>query len=94
MANYEEINLDALEQVVGGVYRNVNTGTEQNAAVKSAPGSGKVIGSLPNGSVVNTIGVPVFDAGTNRNWIQIEFTDSHGKAKQGWIATSILGLAR
>ena len=52
-----ELSLDELDQVVGGVNRTVNTGTAGlNAAVRSGPSKGdRQIASLPNGTVVNTI---------------------------------------
>ena len=94
MADFEELSLNAMEMVTGGVLRPVNTGTDGNAAIRSAPGSGQVIASLANGTIVDTIGAPVFDAQTGRNWIQITFKNSKGKNKTGWIAASIVGLKR
>ena len=94
MDDIRELSLDELEQVSGGVIKKVNTGTTQNAAIKSAPGNAKVVASLPNGSVVNTISDLVYDEATGRNWVRVEYTDAHGKNKKGWIAASIVGMKR
>jgi len=94
MTDFEELSLDMMEQVTGGKVRLINTGTEQNAAIRNAPGNGKIIASLPNGTRVDTIGSPIYDSGTDRNWIQIRFTTASGNVKVGWIAASILGLKR
>ena len=94
MSDMRELDMEALENVVGGVNKTVNTGTPQNAAIKDAPGDGKVIASLPNGTVVDTIGAPCYDRETKRNWIQVTFVTASGKKKKGWIAASIVGLPR
>lgn len=94
MADIEELSLDMLEQVTGGVFKTIRTGTLENAAVRARPGTGKVVRSLPNGTRVDTVGAPVFDAATGRNWIKIKYTTSHNKVKEGWIAASIVGLPR
>lgn len=93
MAEYMELNLDELEQVTGGRAATVNTGTTDNAAVRNAPGNGKIIASLTNGTLVDTVGTPVYDVGTDRNWIKIKFKHK-GKLLTGWIAASIVGLKR
>ena len=94
MTDFEELSLDMMEQVTGGKARITNTGTADNAAVRNAPGNGKIIASLPNGTRVDTIGSPVYDSATDRNWIQVRFTTSRGNEKVGWIAASIVGLKR
>ena len=93
MAEFVELNMDELEQVTGGRTATVNTGTPENAAVRNAPGNGNIIASLKNGTLVDTVGTPVYDAGTDRNWIMIKFKYK-GKLLTGWIAASIVGLKR
>ena len=93
MAEFMELSMDELEQVTGGRTATVNTGTADNAAIRNAPGNGAIIASLKNGTLVDTVGTPVYDAGTDRNWIQIKFKKK-GKIITGWIAASIVGLKR
>ena len=94
MDDIRELSLDELDQVSGGVIKKVNTGTTQNAAIKSAPGNAKVVASLPNGTLVNTISDPVYDEATGRNWVWVEYKNASGKTKKGWIAASIIGMKR
>ena len=94
MADFEELSLNEMEMVTGGVLKPVNTGTDQNAAIKNGPGNGAVIDSLPNGTMVDTIGTPVFDQATGRNWIQVTYKNKKGKNATGWIAASIVGMKR
>ena len=93
MAEFVELSMDELEQVTGGRTATVNTGTSDNAAIRNAPGNGTVIASLPNGTLVDTVGTPVYDVGTDRNWIMVKFKKK-GKILNGWIAASIVGLKR
>ncbi len=93
MAEFMELSMDELEQVTGGRTATVNTGTADNAAIRNAPGNGAIIASLKNGTLVDTVGTPVYDVGTDRNWIQIKFKKK-GKIHTGWIAASIVGLKR
>ena len=93
MSDFVELNMDELEQVIGGRTATVNTGTADNAAIRNAPGNGAIIASLKNGTLVNTVSTPVYDVGTDRNWIQIKFKQK-GKVRTGWIAASIVGLKR
>ena len=93
MAEFVELSLDELAQVTGGRGVTVNTGTVDNAAIRDAPGDGKIFASLKNGTQVETVGTPVYHAGTDRNWIRIKFK-MKGKVLYGWIAASIVGLKR
>lgn len=93
MSEINELSLDELEQISGGRTATINTGTEQNAAIRTAPGNGAIITSLKNGTLVDTVGTPVYDSGTDRNWIMIKFKYK-GKIQTGWIAASIVGLKR
>ena len=84
MSDLNKINDEALNQVVGGVKRIVDTGTSQNAAVRDGAGKGyEQIASLKNGTVVNATGK--FREADGRNWAQID------SPVDGWIAASILG---
>ena len=93
MSDFVELNMDELEQVIGGRTATVNTGTPDNAAIRNAPGNGAIIASLKNGTLVDTVGTPVYDVGTDRNWIKVKFKYK-GKLTTGWIAASIVGLKR
>ena len=87
MSDLNKINDEALNQVVGGVKRVVDTGTSQNAAVRDGAGKGyEQIASLENGTVVNATGK--FREADGRNWAQIDYPFD------GWIAASILGYDR
>lgn len=91
-----KLSMDALENVIGGVNRTINTGVDGlNAAIRIAPGKGnKQIASLVNGTTVNTLTDPIYDQASGRNWVQIEFTDKYGQLQTGWVAASILGYRR
>lgn len=81
------INDAALDQVVGGATRIVDTGDERNAAVRTAPGvANKQIGSLKNGTTVNATGQ--FMTADGRNWAEID------APVKGWIKASIIGYER
>ena len=90
-----ELKMEEMDQVVGGVNRTVNTGTDDKAAIRKGPGKeyGQIT-SIVNGTVVNTIGDPVFDEASQRHFIQIEFYDRNGNFRSGWIATSLVGMKR
>ena len=70
MAEFVELNLDEMANVTGGRLVTINTGTDQNAAIRNAPGNGDIIASLENDTIVDTVGTPVYDSGTDRNWIR------------------------
>ena len=97
MDGKQELSMDAMEQVTGGVQRTVNTGIEGlNAAVRCGAGkSYRQIASLPSGTVVDTISDKLeFDDASGRNFVEITFRDKNGKTSTGWIAASIVGLPR
>ena len=82
-----KINDEALDNVVGGVKRVVDTGTSQNAAVRDGAGKGyEQIASLKNGTIVNATGK--FKKADGRNWAEID------SPVDGWIAASIIGYER
>ena len=84
---FNKINEEALENVVGGVKRTVDTGTSQNAALRDGPGKGyEQIASLKNGTKVNATGVIKFADG--RHWAEVDYPE------YGWIAASIIGYDR
>ena len=84
---FNKISEEALEQVSGGVRRIVDTGTDQNAAVREGAGKGyEQIASLKNGTAVNATGK--FKQADGRNWAQID------APVNGWIAASIIGYER
>ena len=90
-----ELNADQLEQVIGGVNKTVNTGTNDKAAIRKGPGKGYgQITSIVNGTPVNTISDPVWDDKSGRHFIEIEFYDRNGIFRTGWIATSLIGMKR
>ena len=93
MAEIKELGLDELENVTGGKTATINTGTSDDAAIRNAPGNGTIIASLANGTLVNTIGTPVYNPASDRNWIQVEFK-KRNRLMTGWVAASIVGLRR
>ncbi len=96
MDNQQELSLEAMEQVTGGVLRTIDTGIDgMNAAIRAeASKSSKQIASLPNGTVIDTVtDKVVYDPVAKRNFVQITFTQN-GRTKTGWVAASIVGLPR
>ena len=92
-----ELSLDEMDEVAGGVNRRVNTGRDGvNAAVRNGPSKeNRQIASLPNGTVVDTVTDQlVFDPVAGRNFVEVTFTDNKGATRNGWIASSILGMKR
>ena len=97
MENRNELSLETMEQVTGGVQRVVNTGMDGvKAAIRSgASKDSQWIAALPSGTGVDTVtDKPVYDSASGRNYVQINFTDKNGKTATGWIAASIVGLPR
>ncbi len=91
----QELTPDMLDNVVGGVNRTINTGCSDKAAVRQGPGTGnRQVAALMNGTIVDTIGNPVYDSVSGRNFVQIRYTDKYGKAQIGWVAASLVGLPR
>ncbi len=95
--NIQELSLDSMEQVNGGVFRTVNTGVQGlNAAVRKGPSKGTgQIASLVNGTVVDTITDKLeYDPVSDRHFVQVQFTDKNGRSGVGWIASSLVGMKR
>ena len=85
MSDFEKLSDESLEEVSGGVKRVVKNDTVDYANVREAPGlSSKVIGTVKNGTTVDTTGKKVNKDGYP--WYEITF--SGGK---GWIAGSLIG---
>ena len=82
-----KISDEALENVIGGTTRTVNTNTSQNAVVRSGAGKAfEQIASLKNGTKVNATGE--FIKADGRWWAEVD------SPVYGWIAASILGYER
>ena len=97
MDKKNELSLDMMEKVTGGVLRTINTGIDGlNAAIRAGAGkSYKQIASLPNGTTVDTISDTLYyDPVSDRNFVEITFTDKNGKESTGWVAASIVGMTR
>lgn len=87
-----ELNLNDMEKVSGGVNRTVNTGVDGlNAALRAEPRkNSKQIGSVPNGSVVDTVTDQlIYDPVAGRNFVQVNWN-----GQIGYIASSIVGMRR
>ncbi len=92
----QELSMETMEQVTGGVYRTINTGIDgMNAAIRAdARKDSRQIASLPNGTVIDTVTDNlIYDPVAKRNFVQITFT-KNGKTMTGWVAASIVGLPR
>ena len=92
MDKNNELNLEQMEQVSGGVWREVNTGEKGlDAALReSSCKSSRQIGHIPNGTMVDTVTDKlVFDEVSGRNYVEVRVN-----GKTGWIAASILGMRR
>ena len=87
-----ELNLNDMEKVNGGVGRTVNTGVQGlNAALRLEPRkSSKQIGSIPNGERVETVtDALIYDPEARRNFVMVSWN-----GKVGYVASSIVGLPR
>ncbi len=92
MEEMRELRTEEMENVTGGVWRTVNTGIpDLNAALRSGPGKGyPQIGSLPNGTRVDTVTDQVtYDPVARRNFVEVTVN-----GQTGWVAASIVGLPR
>lgn len=88
----QELSMNEMEQVTGGVWREVQTGVAGlDAALRKEPRkSSKQIGHIPNGTMVDTVTDQlVYDSESGRNFVQVSVN-----GKVGWIAASIIGLRR
>ena len=88
----KELDLNAMEQVNGGVLHTVNTGIDGvDAVIRSNPSkSSRQIGNIPNGTQVDTVSdALVYDPESGRHFVQIRYN-----GKLAWVASSLLGLKR
>ena len=89
MSDMKKLNQEELDNVIGGVAKTVQTGTAQNAAVRSGAGMNfPQIASLTNGTVVNFTGYVEFNRADGRHWAEIN------APVHVFVATSILGMDR
>ena len=90
--NMQELNLDEMAQIEGGVMRTVNTGVPGlNAVLRAGASKGSPrLTSIPNGVQVDTVtGDLVWDEVSQRHFVQVKYN-----GQTGWIASSILGMRR
>ena len=80
MSDMKKLNDEALTNVTGGMAGIVDTGTDQNAVVRSGY---EQIDSLPNGT--NCYMTGRFKEADGRTWAEIDYP------VEGWVAASILG---
>ena len=84
MSDMNKLSDKALENVTGCMAGIVDTGTDQNAVVRSGAGKDyEQIDSLPNGT--NCYMTGRFKEADGRSWAEIDYP------VEGWIAASILG---
>lgn len=89
MSDMKKLNPEELDNIVGGSTKTVQTGTTQNAAVRSGAGKNfPQITSLTNGTKVNFTGYVEFNSADGRNWAEIS------APVHGFVAASILGMDR
>ena len=87
MTEMNKINVDALENVTGGVIRTVENDAVNYANIRLAPGlDSKVLAKVKNGTKVNTTGRTVKADG----YVWYEVTLVSG-SDYGWIAGSLIG---
>ena len=92
MSTQKELNLNDMEKVTGGVLHTVNTGIAGvNAAFRAeATKNSKQIGSIQNGTVVDTVSDELYwDPVAKRHFVKVRYN-----GKEGYVASSILGLPR
>ena len=92
MESIHELDLDQMEKVSGGTWKEVNTGVSGlNAALRAEPRkSSRQIGSIPNNTQVDVNESTItYDSVSHRNFVYVTFN-----GKSGWIAASFVGLPR
>ena len=88
----QELNMNEMEKVTGGTDKTVYTGVPNlNAALRLEPRKdSKQIGSIPNGSHVETIDNQLhYDPAAGRHFVQVRWN-----GLVGYVASSIVGLPR
>ena len=87
MTEMNKINVEALENIAGGEWRQVNTRTVQNGVLRCGPGTSyERITSYPNGTWVTTTGNVRKNDVDGRTWYELCSPD------YGWMAGRILDL--
>ena len=87
MTDMNKMNVEALENVAGGEWRQVNTRTVQNGVLRCGPGTSyERITSYPNGTWVTTTGRSKYNPDDGRTWYELDSPD------YGWTAGRIVGL--
>ena len=82
----KNLSSEEMGGVSGGVMRTVDTKRPVDAVVRSGPGiQYGQIGSLVNGTQVNTTGNTSYNAMDGRTWYEINYPI------YGWMAGSLLG---
>ena len=92
MKEMTELNINEMENVVGGVWHTVNTGIQGlDAAMRLDPRkASKQIDHIPNGTEIDTISDELYyDSVSRRHFVQVSYN-----GKTGFVASSILGLPR
>ena len=90
--NMRELSMEEMSQAIGGVYHTVNTGMANVKAglFQEASKKSKQIGSIPNGTVVDTTSdTLIWDPDTKRHYVEVNYN-----GKTGYIVSSELGLPR
>jgi hypothetical protein len=87
MSDKKVLNSDELNGVSGGVSRIVDTKQPMDAVVRSGPGmTYPQIGSLRNGTQVNTTGNASYNPQDGRTWYEINYP------MYGWMWGTLLGF--
>ncbi len=86
MEDKKTLSNEEMNGVSGGVSRIVDTKTPMDAVVRGGPGLGyPQVGSLINGTQVNTTGNSSYNPQDGRTWFEINYP------MYGWMAGSLLG---
>ena len=88
MSEMDKINIDALEEVTGGVMRTVQNDAANYANVRRAPGiDAKIIAKVYNGTKLQTRATRTFKK-DGYVWYEVTLPDGSDKS---WIAGSLIG---
>ncbi|MBR3154905.1 MAG: SH3 domain-containing protein [Lachnospiraceae bacterium] len=88
MSEMDKINIDALEEVTGGVMRTVQNDAANYANVRRAPGiDAIIIAKVYNGTKLQTRATRTFKK-DGYVWYEVTLPDGSDK---GWIAGSLIG---
>ena len=88
MSEMDKINIDALEEVTGGVMRTVQNDAANYANIRRAPGlDAKIIAKVYNGTKLRTATTRTFKK-DGYVWYEVTLPDGSDK---GWVAGSLIG---